>query len=287
MIAIIKKEMRNYFNHITGYVFLFFYTVLSAIFFIQTNVMQLNAEYFFTLINSTIIFMLMVPMLTMRLFSEEYAQKTDQLLYTAPITTASIVFGKFFAACLMLLIGVSITFIFPYLISAYGTLPINRIIGTYVGFYLMGVSFISIGILVSVSTHSQVVAAIGSFAMIFVFFMMGELVNLIPTTRDAGVIFAGVVSALIGYIFYSSTRNVWASGGVLAVLGSAIGITYLTIPSIFDGLAIRSLNWVSLVSRFGSFSFGVLDVADMVYYITFAVLFCFFAITIIEKRRWA
>lgn len=287
MVAIIKKELRNYFNHISGYVFLFFYTVLTAIFFIMTNVLQLNAEYFFTLINSTIIFMLMIPMLTMRLFAEEFAQKTDQLLYTAPISTASIVFGKFLSACLMLLIGIAITFIFPYLISPYGTLSVSRIIGTYVGFYLMGCAFISIGILVSVSTHSQVVAAIGSFAMIFVFFIMGGLINAIPATRDAGLIFVTIMSILIGYIFYSSTKNTWASGGVFAALLSVFGIIYVVTPSFYDGLAIRSLQWVSLVSRFQSFSLGILEVADVTYYVTFSILFCFFAINIIEKRRWA
>ncbi|MCL2564722.1 MAG: ABC transporter permease [Defluviitaleaceae bacterium] len=287
MVAIIKKELRNYFNHITGYIFLFFYTVLMAIFFIMTNVLQQNADYFHTLINAIIIFMLMIPMLTMRLFSEEFAQKTDQLLYTAPISTSSIVFGKFLSACIMLLIGVVITFIFPYLISSYGTLPISRIIGTYIGFYLMGCAFISIGILVSVSTHSQVVAAIGSFAMIFVFFVMGALINAIPATRDAGLIFAAIISAIIGYIFYSSTKNTWASGGVLAGLLSIFGIVYALMPSFYDGLAIRSLQWVSLVSRFRSFSNGILEVADVAYYITFSILFCFFAINIIEKRRWA
>jgi len=287
MIAIIKKEMKNYFNHITGYIFLFFYVVASAIFFINTNVVNLSAEFFHTLINSTMIFMLMIPMLTMRLFSEEFAQKTDQLLYTAPITTSSIVFGKFLAACLMLLIGVTITFVFPYLISSYGQLPMSRIIGTYVGYYLLGVSFISIGILVSVSTQSQVVAAIGSFALIFVFFMMGGMINVIPATRDAGLIFAGIIAALVGYIFYSSTKNVWASGGVLAVMLSFFGIIWVVSPAFYEGFAIRSLQWVSLVSRFGSFAMGVLEVADVVYYITFSILFCFFAITVIEKRRWA
>ena len=287
MIAIIKKEMRNYFNHITGYVFLFFYTVLSAVFFVMTNVLQFNAEYFHTLINSIIIFMLMIPMLTMRIFSEEFAQKTDQLLYTAPITTSAIVLGKFFAACLMLLIGVVITFIFPLLISPYGTLPVNQIIGTYVGFYLMGCAFISIGILVSVSTHSQVVAAIGSFAMIFIFFMMGALINVIPATRDAGLIFAGVLTIIISLIFYSSTKNAWASGGIFALLVSAFGLVFNFMPTFYEGLAIRSLQWVSLVSRFQSFSLGILEVADVVYYITFSILFCFFAITVIEKRRWA
>jgi len=287
MTAIIKKELKNYFNHITGYVFLFFYTLLSAIFFIMTTVLVLNADYFQALIASTMIYMLMIPMLTMRLFSEEFAQKTDQLLYTAPISTSSIVLGKYFAACLMLLLGTAITFIFPYLLSPYGQLSMSRIVGTYVGFYLMGCAFISIGVLVSVSTHSQVVSAIGSFAMIFVFFMMGALMPAIPATRDAGLIFAAMLSVLIGYIFYSSTKNTWASGGVLATLLSAFGIIYYIVPSFYDGLAIRSLQWVSLVSRFESFSLGILEVADVAYYITFSLLFCFFAITVIEKRRWA
>jgi len=287
MTAIIKKELKNYFNHIAGYVFLFFYTVLTAIFFIMTNVMQFSAEYFHTLINSIMIFMLMIPMLTMRLFAEEYAQKTDQLLFTAPISTTSIVLGKFFAACLMLFIGMAITFIFPYLISAYGQLPMSRIIGTYVGYYLLGCSFISIGILVSVATYSQVVAAIGSFALIFIFFMMGGFITAIPATRDAGLISAAVFSIAVSYIFYSSTKNTWASGGVLAVLISVFGIIYSVAPGFYDGLAIRSLQWVSLVSRFQSFSLGILEVADVAYYISFSLLFCFFAINIIEKRRWA
>jgi len=287
MIAIIKKELRNYFNHITGYVFLFFYTVLTAIFFVMTNVLQLNAEYFHTLINSIMIFMLMIPMLTMRLFAEEFAQKTDQLLYTAPISTSSIVLGKFLSACIMLFIGMAITFIFPYLLSNYGTLPMSRIIGTYVGYYLLGCAFISIGILVSVSTHSQVVAAIGSFAMIFLFFMMGGLIMAIPATREAGLISSAVFTAAVSYIFYSSTKNLWASGGVFAAQASFFGTIYMLMPSFYDGLAIRSLQWVSLVSRFQSFSMGILEVADVAYYITFSLLFCFFAINVIEKRRWA
>ena len=287
MTAIIKKEMKTYFNNMSGYVFLFFFVILTALFFMMTNVLQLSGEYFYTLINSTMIFMVMIPMLTMRLFAEEYAQKTDQLLYTSPVPTYSIVLGKYFSACLVLLMAMVITMIFPYMLSAFGELPINRIAGTYIGFYLLGCAFISIGMIVSVVTNNQIVAAVGSFALIFVFYMAEVVISTIPSTREAGVVFVLVIALILSYVLYSSTKNIKVS--VAAFIGLAIisAVVFANSPNFYDGLAVKSLRWVSLMSHFGGFSLGILEVTDMVYYITFSLLLNFFTISIIEKRRWA
>ncbi|MDL2248895.1 ABC transporter permease subunit [Tyzzerella sp. OttesenSCG-928-J15] len=287
MTAIIKKEMKTYFNNMSGYVFLFFFVILTAAFFMMTNVLQLNAEYYYTTINSTMIFMVMIPMLTMRLFAEEYAQKTDQLLYTAPVPTASIVVGKYVSACTVLLIGMVITGIFPCLISPYATLPLSRIIGTYVGFFLLGCSFISIGMLVSVMTNNQIIAAVASFALIFVFYMADSVINIIPATREAGILFVIIVGIILSFFLYNSTKNIGAGVGAFVIIAVICAIVYATIPNVFDGLAVKSLKWVSLMSRFQNFSIGILDVADIVYYITFSMLFNFFTVNVIEKRRWA
>jgi len=287
MTAIIKKEMKTYFHNMSGYVFLFFFVILTALFFMMTNVLQLNGEYFYTLINSTMIFMVMVPMLTMRLFAEEYAQKTDQLLYTSPVPTYSIVLGKFVAACLVLLIAMIITLIFPYLISSFGKLPVNRIAGTYIGFYFLGCSFVSIGMLVSVMTNNQIVAAVGSFALIFVFYMADSVINAIPSTREAGLVFAAVIALILSFMLYSSTKNIKAGIAAFAGLVLISAVIFLTSPSLYDGLAVKSLKWVSLMSHFQGFSLGILEVTDMVYYISFSLLLNFFTISIIEKRRWA
>ena len=287
MTAIIKKEMKTYFHNVSGYAFLFFFVILTSLFFMITNVLQLNGEYFHTLINSTMIFMVMIPMLTMRLFAEEYSQKTDQLLYTSPVPTYSIVFGKYISACLVLLIAMLITIIFPYQLSPFGVLPINRIVGTYIGFYLLGCSFISIGMIVSVLTHNQIVAAVGSFALIFIFYMAEVVISAIPSTGEAGVIFVIVLSLLLSYVLYSSTKNIKASIGAFAGLVIISIIVFISSPNLYDGLAVKSLKWVSLMNHFGGFSLGILEVTDMVYYITFSLLLNFFTISIIEKRRWA
>jgi len=286
MTAIIKKEMRTYFNNISGYVFLFFFVILTSLFFMMTNVLQLNPEYFHTLINSTMIFMVLIPMLTMRLFAEEYTQKTDQLLYTSPVPTYSIVFGKYISACLVLLIAMAITLIFPLQLSFFGQLPINRIAGTYIGFYLLGCSFISIGMIVSVSTNNQIVAAVGSFAFIFIFYMAEVVINVVPSTRDAGVTFALILSGLLSFIFYSSTKNIKMSIGLFVGLAVISAVVFINAPNLYDGLAVKSLKWISLMSHFSGFSLGFLEVTDMVYYITFSLLLNFFTINIIEKRRW-
>ena len=287
MTAIIKKEMRTYFQNISGYAFLFFFVILTALFFMITNVLQLNGEYFHTLINSTMIFMVMIPMLTMRLFAEEYSQKTDQLLYTSPIPTYSIVLGKYISACLVLLIAMAITVVFPYQLSPFGQLPINRIAGTYIGFYLLGCSFISIGMIVSVLTNNQIVAAVGSFALIFILYLADVVIDTIPSTGEAGIIFVIILSLLLSYFLFSSTKNIKVSIGAFIGLAIISAVIFFNSPNFYDGLAVKSLKWVSLMNHFGGFSLGILEVKDMVYYISFSLLLNFFTVSIIEKRRWA
>ena len=120
MAAIIKKELRTYFTTLTGYAFLGFFVLITGYFFVSQNIAGASMDYSETLIGTMIMFLILVPVLTMRLFAEEARQKTDQLLYTSPLRVTDIVVGKFIAASLLFLIGLAITMIFPFILSKYG-----------------------------------------------------------------------------------------------------------------------------------------------------------------------
>jgi ABC-2 type transport system permease protein len=286
MTAIFKKEMRTYFNNMGGYIFLFFFVLLTGVFFFLTNLARLNGDYFDTLTNSVMIYLVMIPMLTMRLFAEEYSQKTDQLLYTSPVLTGSIVAAKFLSAVTVLFIALLITGLFPFFIRNFGELPVSRILGTYLGYFLMGASFISIGLFISVLTNSQVISAVGSFAAIFVFFISDQIVPAIPATIIASLIFVAVIAVILAYMLYSSTKSAVAGIILFAVIIAISGIVYNINPTLYDGLTVKCLRWLSLTSRFGSFSMGILRLTDVVYYLSFAFFFNYLTINVIEKRRW-
>ena len=286
MIPIYKKEMRTYFTHVSGYIFLTLFLLLVALFFVTTNVFTRNPAFHMTISQSTLLLFIMIPTLTMRLFSEEAKNKTDQLLYTSPITILNIVAGKFFAAFSLFFIAISATVLFPLLINRYGSLPVTQIIGTYIGFILLGACCIAVGVFISALTDNQIVAAVGAFAANFLLFVMETIALIMPTTTFASLLFVALIIVGVAGILYYSTKSILVS----AIAGSigviiAIGL-YFYNNLIYDGVIVRVLFWISLFSRFHTFSFGVLNLSDVIFYISFCALFIFMTINILEKRRW-
>jgi ABC-2 type transport system permease protein len=286
MTAIYKKEMRTYFTQMMGYVFLAFLLLLVGIWFVLLNVSGNDGNFHFTLSNVTIFFFILMPVLTMRLFSEEARQKTDQLLFTSPLSVIGIVLGKFFAAGSLFLLGTVITVIFPVLIRGYGDLPVSQIAGTYVGFFLLGLACIAIGLFISVLTENQIIAAVGTMGAVFVMFLVDAIAVGMPASPFASLLFVLFIIAAVVGVWYNSTRNI-AAAVVVAVLGLAVaGGLYLWDNLIYDGLIVRVLLWLSLFSRFDFFTRGILRVSDIVYYVSFSGLFIYLTANVIEKRRW-
>lgn len=286
MLPIIKKEMRAYFNSLTGYIFLFFLILLTAIYFVVVNISSASSSYQTVLSATSIVFLILIPTLTMRLFSEEIKQKTDQLLYTSPVTVGQIVIGKYLSALFLFLIGMGITTLFPLLLSRFGELPTARIAGAFLGYILMGASFIAVGIFVSALTDNQIIAAVATFAALFLFFIMDGLANSMPTDRTSSFVFLALLVVAFAFIVYDSTKNI-AAGVIVALLCiAAIVIAFLLNNLIFDGVIVKVLLWFSLLSRFNNFEKGLLNIADIVYYLTFSVAFIYLTVNVIEKRRW-
>ena len=287
MIPIFKKEIRTYFTQMMGYIFLAFMLVLMGLFFTLMNLMFRDANFQFVLANTSIFFLFLIPILTMRLFSEEARHKTDQLLFTSPLSVAQIVLGKFLAALALFLVAVAVTALFPLMLSRFAeSMPVSRIVGTYIGWVLIGVSCIAVGVFISVLTDNQIIAAVGTFAALFLMFLMDAFAMSMPTSAFASLAFVGLIIVGVAGIWFNSTRNI-ISSVVVAALGLAVAIgLYMFNNLIFDGIIVRVLLWFSVYARFDSFTAGILTISDIVYYVSFCVLFIYLSINVIEKRRW-
>jgi len=286
VIPIYKKEIRAYFTNIIGYVFLFFMLLIMGIYFYIFNVSQRDPNFQGVLANTSVLFLILIPALTMRLFSEEVRGKTDQLLFTSPLSITQIVMGKYFAAFTLFFTGVFISILFPLLLSFYGSLPMSRIMGSYIGFIMIGSCCIAVGLFVSVMTDNQIVAAIASFASLFVMFIMDGIALSMPTGVMASLVFVAAVIFIAALILYNSIKNAAVSVAAAVIgLAAAAGL-YVYNNLIFDGIIVRALRWFSVYSRYTPLTFGILNLSDIVYYLSFTALFIALTVNVIEKRRW-
>ena len=175
MIAILKREFRAYFSTPIGYIFLAAFIFFSSLFFvfINMNALQTSMTNYFS--NVSLMFVFVIPILTMRLFSEERKSKTDQLLLTAPVRVHEIVLGKYLASVSLLLIGVLITVLFLPIMSFYGTPDVAECLIGYLGIFLLGLFFVALGMFLSAITESQVIAAVSTLAIIFFLWFLGGM----------------------------------------------------------------------------------------------------------------
>jgi ABC-2 type transport system permease protein len=204
--AIAYKEIRNYFVSPVAYVVLAGFLLLCGWFFwiylLQFSTMvsmyaqfqqpqmlaQLNLNDMVMaplLQNMVIIFLIMMPLVTMRLFAEERALGTDELLLTSPIDTLEITLGKFLGAGLFFVVMLGCTLLYPAILMYYGDPEIGSIITGYLGILLVGLSFIALGLFTSTLTNNQIVAAVSSFVILLLFFAIGWPANTVGETAGA------------------------------------------------------------------------------------------------------
>ena len=207
--AIFKKEIKTYFTSPIAYVVITVFLVLIGFFFYsliwwfnsQSLQMAQNPSYYQQLNinqmvysplfqNMSIILLLMIPLLTMRLFSEEKKINTDELLYTCPISINQIILGKYFASLFVLLAMLFLTGILSIFTFAYGNPELVPILNGYLGLFLMGAAFIAVGIFFSSLTENQIVAAILTFGTLLLFWILNW------ASYSAGGIWKGVLNYL-------------------------------------------------------------------------------------------
>jgi gliding motility-associated transport system permease protein len=288
MLAVFRRELAAYFSSPIGFTFIGFFILLAGVFFAISNLLSGNPNYTGVLGSITFIFLFVVPILTMRLISEETRQKTDQLLITSPIGITGIVLGKYLAAVAVFLITLIITLVYPVIMSffALGGLGWWEIVGGYIGFFLLGSSFIAVGLFFSSLTDNQLIAAVETFAALLLIWILDFIAQSVPSDAVSGLVFLALLAiALVALVFFS-TRSTGASALTFVVLAVVLVLLFVLKRPFYDGLIARVLNWFSLLKRYNDFTMGVLGLAPIVYYISFSGAFVFLTIRMIEKRRW-
>lgn len=287
MKAIYKKELKSYFNSMIGYLILGFFMIVLGIYFTGYNLNGQSASVGATLANISFVYLIVLPILTMRLLSEEQKQKTDQLLFSAPIKISSIVLGKFLAVVTIFSIAILVVCTMPLVLSQFGTVLYLKTYSTIFAFWLLGIVMLSIGLFLSSLTESQVVAAVLAFAVNIAIFLMSSIATLVPQTAITSLIGFTcllIVGLIIVFIF---TRNIIVTGVLGAVIEIAIIAGYFIKPTIYESALYTTLSSVSFYSRFADFASGSFNVGSVVYYITFTMLFLYLTVQSIQKRRWS
>ena len=248
MLAIYKKEMRSYFANPQGYVFAGIFLLFASLLCSYTTILIKSYDtstYFLLMVIAMVI---LIPILTMRLFSEERKMRTEQLLLTAPVSLTSMVLGKFFAAFTLFSASVAcscINFIPLYVIAAkeqanlgYDTTNIGpvtaQIAGCLLGILLIGAAFIAVGTFISSLTENQLAAAIVTIAV------------------------------LVGFVG-------------IGLLSDFIDVYWIRLV----------LGWISVFGRFSNFTKGVLDIGSALYFASLCFVFLFLTVRAYEKRRWS
>lgn len=288
MLAVYKRELRAYFTSSTGFIFMGFFLLLSGFFYSMTNIFGASPDYNSVLGNITFIFLIVVPILTMRLMPDDKRQRTDQLLYTSPLSISGIVLGKYLAAVTVFFLTLLVTCLYPVIMSFFGDIAVWEIVGGYIGFLLLGSSFISIGLFVSSLTDNQVIAAVVTFSSLLFVWLIDWIAQGLPTDKVSGIVFASILALAAGAFVYYNTKNIYVGVATTLVGAAVIVATYfLADRYFFDGFIVRVFEWFSLLKRYEEFQMGVLSLAPIVYYITFSAAFNFMTIRVIEKRRWS
>lgn len=287
MFAIYKKEMRTYFTSIVGYLFLGFFLALIGLYFYGQNLLSGYPNFGYALYSVMMFFILLVPMITMRIMAEENKQKTDQLLYTSPISVTKIILGKYLSILSMFGIVMLITCLYPLILSKYGTVNFKMSYACILAFFLMGAAYMAIGMFISSVTESQAFAAIMTFVVIILSVFATPIAELLPTTSRAAWLLFSLLLLGVAWLTYVIMHNITVSivFGVVAEL--AMFALYRVKPEALEGAAINVFGWFSISDRFANFVYGEFDIAAIVYYISYCVLFVFLTIQAIKKRRWS
>jgi ABC-2 type transport system permease protein len=285
--ALYKKEFKSYFNNMTGWVVIAFLLVIAGIFVKALNLDGKYPGFEVSLGNMGMVLLFVVPILTMRSLAEERAIKTDQLLFSLPVSVSKMVVAKYLAMLSVFAIPIGVMALYPLFMMLYGSINIITAYSALLGYFLLGAALIAIGLFVSSLTESIVISAVVTFGAMLLCNLMSELANMVPTTAMASFIAFTVLIVLFGYLLYSMTKNYWLAFFCAVVVEAVLLGIYIFNQSVLAGSFADVMKWLSLFDRMNTFIYSrMFDITSAVYYISVAALFVFLTSQSVDRRRW-
>lgn len=229
MTAVYRRELRSYFSSMIGYVFIAVVVFFIGVYFMANNLFYGDPRFSLTLTNVMVVFLVAIPVLTMKSMAEERRSRTDQLLLTAPVSLTAVVLGKYLAMVTVLAIPLALSCLCPLIIAANGTACLASDYATILAFFLMGCVFVAVGLFISALTESQIIAAVGTFAALLVLYLWDALMSFLP---DA-------LANILGQFSFGSVLNNFAGYNVFDLGGLVL---YVSLAGLFVFLTVQALR---------------------------------------------
>ncbi len=286
MSAVLRHELKSYFHSLTAYVFGAFLLLAVGLGCLRYNLRAAVSNFEFALADFCVVLAIIVPILTMRVLAEERRQRTDQLLYSLPITTTQVVAGKYLALLAVYLVPLCVVAAYPLIFARYGDVYLPTAYGAILAFFLMGAALIALGMFLSSLTESQGFAAgIGISAILLNYFSV-SLSEYVSSTAFGALVTICVLILALGALIRHLTKNENMALGAGIALLALTGAAYYLAPAKFEGLLPRVMSRLSLFERFYTIVNGVFDMTAVVYYLTVIIFFLFLSVQSMEKRRY-
>lgn len=286
MLAIYKRELKSYLTSMVGYLFMGFILLIAGIYFSAYQLAAAYPKFEYTLNAMTFVFLIAVPILTMRVLAEERKQKTDQLLLTSPVSVLGIVMGKYLALVTIYAIPIVILATYPLIMSKFGTVAFGSAYTALLGFFLLGCANIAIGVFFSAITESQVIAAVLTFVFLFAFYMMNGISSFFSEGALSTCITFGLLILAAALIIYTMIKNLLISAVVCVVGEIILAVVYIVNSSFFSGGIQKVLNIVNLSSHFDNFANSIFDIKGILYFLSVIAVCLFLTVQSVAKRRW-
>ena len=269
-----------------GYVLLAFFLAVGGLYFTVMNLMSGYPDLSYTLYNNLFVLLVLVPLLTMRSFAEERRARTDQLLLTSPVPLWRIVLGKYLAVLSVFGLAVLVFALYPLIMSRGGAVSYRQSYAALLAFFLLGAACIAIGVFLSSLNENQIVAAVCSFFVLLLAYLMPSIQTLF-TVGSALAMGVFLVLTVLGAAYAGWHSRSWGLGlGVFAVCCAAILVLFWLRSAALTSAFSSLLGALCLFSPFETFVSGLFSLSAVVYYLSVTALFLFFTCQTLEKRRW-
>ncbi len=286
MIAVLKHELSGYFHSLSAYIFGAFLLVFVGIGAMFYNIYQAVANFEYVLNFVSLVFVIIIPILTMRVIAEERKQKTDQLLYSLPITTTQLIAGKYIAMLIVYFIPLCIISLYPLIFAQFGEVYLPASYSSLFAFFIMGAALIAVGAFISSLTTNQGSAAGISVLVLLFNYYSASLAEYVSSTTQGSLAAIFIISVILGVVINFLAKNKTLAYITALLLMLITIIIYINDKMAFEDLLPDIMEKLSLFERFNTFVNGVFDASSIVYYVTTAIFFLFLAVQSLEKRRY-
>ena len=286
MTAVFRHELSSYFKSVSGYVFGAFLLLFAGIYTTDINLNAGLTNFEYVLDYMCIIFLIIVPILTMRVVAEERRQRTDQLLYSLPLTMTEVVLGKYGALLVVFLAPMAVIGVYPLILSAFGNVYLPAAYSAWLGFFLLGAALLAIGMFISSLTRARRWRrGCASWSCWSTTSSPACWLHLHHRLRLLRRLHRGDPGPGGDRLVHDPQR---LAPGVLAlVLEAVLLFFYAGDTSAFEGLFPEVMENLSLFDQFYQFVNGVFDLRAVVYLLSVSGLFLFLTVQSLEKRRWS